>query len=311
MERGHATPNLSFLARTRGHRYYSGMLTALNLLAAMDQSQLAAPSGRERLDDLAQGQKIQDEINQLRISRGDKPVGFKIGFTNRDLWPVYGVNAPIWAPVWDKTLFQSDAGPSVWIAEIDLNAIGKAAGSFSLARLEPEIVLGLRHAPASSSLADVADAVEWVAHGFEIVQSVYPDWSFTAAEAFAAQGLHGALLVGTRRKVLIHAQLSEYLSAVRLNMTCNGDGIADGDGSVVLDGPIQALAHLVEMLAAGPPLPEPLRLQAGSIITTGTLTDAQPLLARQHWQTGITSAASPEIAASTLEAPLVDLRLLT
>ena len=27
-----------------------------------------------------------------------------------------------------------------------------------------------------------------------------------------------------------------------------------------------------------PPLAEPLRLQAGSIITTGTLTDAQPLL---------------------------------
>jgi hypothetical protein len=65
------------------------------------------------------------------------------------------------------------------------------------------------------------------------------------------------------------------------------------------------------MLSRQPALPEALRLQAGSIITTGSLTDAQPLLARQHWQTGIASAASPEIAAGTLEAPLVDLRLLT
>ena len=65
------------------------------------------------------------------------------------------------------------------------------------------------------------------------------------------------------------------------------------------------------MLGKQPPLAAPLQLRAGSIITTGTLTDAQPLLPRQHWQTGIVSSASPEIAASTLEAPLVDLRLIT
>ena len=295
----------------RRPRYHSGMLTATNLLAAMDQSRFAAPAERERLEDLAQAQQIQSELNQLRLARGDRPAGFKIGFTNRALWPLYGVSHPIWAPVWDKTLFQSNAGPSVQIVDIDLNAIGKAIGGFNLPRLEPEIVLGLRHAPAGNSLEEVADAVEWAAHGFEIVQCAYPEWSFTAAEAFAAQGLHGALLIGPRRKVLVHEQLSEFLSAVRLNMTCNGDVIADGDGSAVLDGPIQALAHLVEMLSRQPALPEALRLQAGSIITTGSLTDAQPLLARQHWQTGIASAASPEIAAGTLEAPLVDLRLLT
>lgn len=277
----------------------------------MDQSRFAAPVERERLDDLAQAQKIQDELNGLRLARGDQPAGFKIGFTNRALWPLYGVSHPIWAPVWDKTLYQSKAGPSVQIVDIDLNAIGKPAGCFNLPRLEPEIVLGLRRAPASSSLEDVADAVEWAAHGFEIVQCAYPDWSFTAAEAFAAQGLHGALLIGPRRKVLVHEQLATFLAAVRLNMTCNGDVIADGDGSAVLDGPIQALAHLVDMLAKRPALPDSLQLKTGSIITTGSLTDAQPLLSRQHWQTGIASAASPEIAGSTLEAPLVDLRLLT
>jgi 2-oxo-3-hexenedioate decarboxylase len=94
-------------------------------------------------------------------------------------------------------------------------------------------------------------------------------------------------------------------------MTCNGGVIADGDGTAVLDGPVQALAHLVDMLARQPPLPAPLQLKAGSIVTTGSLTDAQPLLPGQHWQTGIASAASPEIARTTLSGPLVDLRLLT
>jgi 2-keto-4-pentenoate hydratase len=277
----------------------------------MDQAQFAAPVQRERLQDLEEAQRIQAEVNALRMARGDRPVGFKIGFTNRSLWPVYNVFHPIWAPVWDRTVYQSDARPSVQIADIDMNAIGKPLSAFCLPRLEPEIVLGLRQAPASSSLQDVADSVEWVAHGFEIVQSAYPDWSFTAAESFAAQSLHAALLIGPRRKVVDHRQLAVFLSAVRLNMTCNGGVIADGDGTLVLDGPIHAFAHLVEMLGKRAPLPEPLQLKAGSIITTGTLTDAQPLLPRQHWQTGISSSAAPEIAAGTLEAPLVDLRLVT
>jgi 2-oxo-3-hexenedioate decarboxylase len=287
------------------------MLKAQDLLNAMDRAQLAAPAQRQRLDDLSQGHQLQAEINDFRIARGEKPVGFKIGFTNRSLWPIYNVSHPIWAPVWDRTLYLSDAGPSVQIVDIDMKEIGKPLDAFSLPRLEPEIVLGLRRAPASSDLEEVADAVEWVAHGFEIVQSPYPDWSFTAAEATAAQSLHGALLVGPRRKVLLHRQLPAFLSAVRVNMTCRGDIIADGDGSAVLDGPIQALAHLVEMLARAPALTQSLQLQAGSIITTGTMTDAQPLLPRQHWHTGISSAASPEVAASTLEAPLVDIRLST
>jgi len=287
------------------------MLTAQIILDAMDRAQFAAPAKREILENLSQGQQIQSEVNALRLARGDKPMGFKIGFTNRALWPLYNVFHPIWAPVWDKTVYQSDARPSVRIADIDMNEIGKPLSAFSLPRLEPEIVLGLRQAPASSSLEDVADSVDWVAHGFEIVQSAFPDWIFTAAESFAAQSLHGALLIGPRRKVLVHSQLPAFLSAVRLNMSCNGDVIADGEGTSVLDGPIQALAHLVEMLGRQPPLAAPLVLGAGSIVTTGTLTDAQPLLPHQHWQTAIHSAAPPELAASTLDAPLVDLRLAT
>ena len=286
------------------------MLTATDLLLAMDQVRFAAPSGRERLDDLAAARRLQADINRLRLDRGDKPLGYKIGFTNRSLWPVYGVSEPIWAPIWNTTVFQSDAGPSVQIAHVELDRIGKPIGSFNLPRMEPEVVLGLRKAPASDSLEDLADAVEWVAHGYELVQSAWPDWKFSAAEAFAAQGMHGALLIGPRRQVLAHGQLPAFLAAVRVNLTCNGDVIADGDGTAVLDGPVQALGHLVRMLAENPP-DDPFRLGPGSIVTTGTLTDAQPLLKGQHWATGVSSSAPPAIATSTLSAPLVDLSMRT
>ena len=43
-------------------------------------------------------------VRQLRINRGEVPRGYKIGFTNRTIWPRYGVYAPIWGTVWNTTL---------------------------------------------------------------------------------------------------------------------------------------------------------------------------------------------------------------
>ena len=44
-----------------------------------------------------------DTLRRLRIARGEKPLGYKIGFTNRSIWERYGVHQPIWGPVWDST----------------------------------------------------------------------------------------------------------------------------------------------------------------------------------------------------------------
>ena len=131
-----------------------------------------------------------------RSGRGGRPaasgcVGRKIGFTNTTIWPLYGVSAPMWNFVYDSTVH-------------DLEAV---AGGFDLRglaepRIEPEIVLGLAAAPeAGMSEEALLGCVGWVAHGFEIVQSVYPGWKLTGAESAAAFGLHGALLIGPRHAI--------------------------------------------------------------------------------------------------------------
>ncbi len=38
------------------------------------------------------------------MARGERPVGRKIGFTNRTIWAEYGVYAPIWGDMYDTTL---------------------------------------------------------------------------------------------------------------------------------------------------------------------------------------------------------------
>ena len=47
---------------------------------------------------------------------------------------------------------------------------------------------------AQMSDLELLDCIEWVAHGFEIVQSLFPAWKFSAADTVAAYGLHGAAI---------------------------------------------------------------------------------------------------------------------
>ena len=194
------------------------------------------------------------------VARGERPVGYKIGFTNRTIWPLYGINHPIWAPVYDTT-----------VELLNGTRCEVTAARFVEARLEPEIVFGLRSVPASSEPADLVTAIDWYAHGYEIVQSVYPGWKQTAAEAFAAQGMHGALKVGPRHPLSLLRDPATQLAALQIQLLLNGDPKAQGVGANVLGGPIQALSHLVRELAN-----RGQALRPGDIITTGTLTDAMP-----------------------------------
>src|SRR5262249_59264151 len=53
-----------------------------------------------------------------------------------------------------------------------------------------------RPPPVTRDETAILESIDWIAHGFEIVQSLYPDWRFRKVDAIAACGLHGALVVG-------------------------------------------------------------------------------------------------------------------
>ena len=58
----------------------------------------------------------------------------------------------------------------------------RAAAGTCAARIEPEIVLHLADAPRiGMNEADLAGCIDWVAHGFEIVDAIFPNWSFAAS----------------------------------------------------------------------------------------------------------------------------------
>ena len=141
--------------------------------------------------------------NELRVANGYKPVGRKIGFTNRQMWDEYGVGAPNWGYVYDRTLH-------------DL-AVPLPLAPYTEPKIEPEIMFGLAAAP-SSGMDDAAllSCIAWVAHGFEIVQSIFPGWKFSLPDCTAANAMHGALLVGPRHEIGTRAdEWLRTLAAIR------------------------------------------------------------------------------------------------
>jgi 2-oxo-3-hexenedioate decarboxylase len=235
------------------------------------------PSAADPAFDLRAAFAAADELGRLRIARGEKPLGYKIGFTNRSIWARYGVHQPIWGRVWDSTA-----------ALLDGAAVTMSLGGLSQPRLEPEVVFGFARSPrAGMSLVELQGCLEWVAHGLEIVHTHFEGWRFTAADTVADFALHGRLRVGPRVPVHGWASLADDLAALRVELLCDGHVVDRGQGTVVLDGPLNALRLWVDAMAVHTP---GWSVRAGDMVTTGTITDAWPLQPGQTWSTTLSDA---------------------
>lgn len=248
------------------------------LLAAYDGAQLTSlPSERPHGLAMADAFGVAERLRAARIARGERPMGYKIGFTNRGIWPRYGVFEPIWAPVWSSTL-----------QVLDGDAASVSLAGLVQPRLEPEIVFGLSASPrAGMDEAELTACLAWVAHGVEIVHTHFADWRFTAPDTVADFALHGRLLVGPRVPVTVFERLGEELAALSLTLSCDGREIEQGSGRNVLDGPLNALRLWIDAMAQRTPH---WPIAPGDVVTTGTLTDAWPLAAGQAWQTTVSDA---------------------
>ena len=262
---------------------------ARQLLEALDQaSTLAATfTAREPSFDLAQAFAVANELRRLRIARGEVPLGYKIGFTNRGIWARYGVFAPIWGPVWNTT-----------VENVDSAATSVSLAPFAEPRLEPEIMFGLARAPdPGMSNGDLAGCIEWIAHGYEIVHTHFAGWRFAAADTVADFALHGRLFVGPRVPIARFAEVGDVaaqLAAVRVTLCCDGREVEEGGAEIVLDGPLNAFRLWVDAMSVQA---ERWPIRAGDIVTTGTITDAAPLAPGQCWQTRL---SDPRLLGVTL-----------
>lgn len=236
--------------------------------------------------------RISREVLRRREASGWRRVGRKIGFTNRTIWNQYGVYEPIFGYMYDRTV--SYIPDRVW----DIDGHGPE-GVLSLEGLvqpliEPEIVFQLKSTPpVTDDPIALLRSIAWVGHGVEIVQCHFPEWKFAVADTIADGGLHGRYAVGLGVWVddKTIGRLAERLSTFRLTLINKGGVAATGGGELVLGSPLNALAHLVRTLAS---LPDHPSLEAGELVTTGTLTTALPVEPGEAWYTRLHGLADFE-----------------
>ena len=261
---------------------------ARELLHAHDHARLIASyAAGDASFDLDAAYQVAAELMRVRRSRGCREIGRKIGFTNRSIWALYGVDAPMWAHVYDDTVSWARDGR----AEVSL------AGTVS-PRMEPEILFKLR-APVPVGCDDAEQllrSAEWYAHSVEIVHSHF-DWKFKLADATADWACHAHLVIGEPQPIREQdiASLARALPAVKAALLQGGVRRIEGIGANVLGSPAYALGFLADLLAKQPFM-QPLA--AGEVISTGTITDALPVKPGEVWSTEISGVPAQNLTIS-------------
>jgi 2-keto-4-pentenoate hydratase len=265
------------------------------LLDARAQSRVLPLLSADGPLSLPDAYQIAARICAIRTAQGETQIGRKIGFAVRKDWDRYGITdamrVPIWAPVFDTTVRYAE----------DTHGAQSLQGALQ-PRIEPEIVFKLGATPPpDATLEQMADCIEWMAHGFEIVSCPFATWEFTVADAIAGFGLHGTLIVGEPH-VLSSAtrrNLALLLTSATVSLSCSTDSTAilraAGFCNDLLDSPLHALLQLQQLLKLQP---DAAPLRAGEIISTGSWTDAYPIQAGQTWITAFSGIALQGLTVS-------------
>jgi 2-oxo-3-hexenedioate decarboxylase len=243
-----------------------------SLRAAYARRELVAPpSSRDASFDLDAAYDVESELRRLGRAEGRRVVGLKVGYANRAVWRALKLETLVWAAMYDDTVRHA-AGADAQLSVARMTS----------AKIEPEIVVKLARPIASAEAPAVLESIEWFALGFELIDCVYPDWKFQPADFVAAYGLHAALLVGEPTRVTpAHVpQLVEQLAQFKVRLSRNGQLVEEGGGKNALRSPALCVGELAAALGRRTGA-EPL--EAGHLVSTGTLTTSQPCAAGERW----------------------------
>jgi len=238
---------------------------------------LCPPTGAESLG-LDAAYRIQDDLLGRRVERGERLVGWKLGYTSDAMRAQMGVAEPNHGPLTDAMLVGG----------------GELSRALRQPRVEPEVAVVLADDVAGPvSPHRLRAAIGQVRAALEVVDSTWVDYRFSLADntadgSSAAQVVLGEpIVLGTGRSAI------EDLDDIAVELVVDGAVVGRSTSAAAMGSPLRALAWLVGALAArGRVLP------AGSVVITGGLTAAYPLRAGASATATFTTAGGVARAAA-------------
>jgi 2-keto-4-pentenoate hydratase len=215
----------------------------------------------ESINSLADAYAIQSAWTAMRVARGEKIMGRKIGLTAKAVQEQLGVDQPDYGTLWQSSFHEAKNG-----------AVTIAASDFIAPRIEGEIafLIGKSLDRPGIMPADVLAATEACALGVEIVDSRIADWKIKFFDTIADNASYGGFTLGPWDRKLRDADLA----AIGMTISQNGAPVAEGTGAAVLGGPAISCAWLANKL-----LEFGVSLKPGDVVISGALMKMIPFKA--------------------------------
>ena len=133
---------------------------------------------------VTQAWQLQTAVADLRIKRGEKPVGYKIGLVSKHNQNMIGMNHPSWGRLWDTEQYTDGA------------QLKKSNYANPSMEAEFGIVLGSDIDPAKAEFKDIIDGIASVHPVIEIHNFVFRGAHPKGPELLANNAIHAGVVMG-------------------------------------------------------------------------------------------------------------------
>ena len=217
---------------------------------------------------------IQTHWTQMRLDRGEKIAGRKIGLTSIAIQQQLGVSEPDYGTIWQSSHY----------ATVN-NRVEIPAGDFLQPRLEAEVafLIGRPLQGPHITPQEVLAATDAMGVVVEIVASRIADWRIKLVDTIADNASYGGFVLGQWNSNLRNADLRTLGFTVHKN----GELAAEGVGAAAMGHPALSVAWLANKLHQFN-----INLQPGDVILSGGVTKMLPVAAGDSFTFNMTGQPS-------------------
>jgi 2-keto-4-pentenoate hydratase len=240
------------------------------LLDQAEQSRVPLPPLSQEYPTLtpAQAYAIQSAWLDLKLARGARIIGHKIGLTSRAMQELLGIDQPDYGFLLDSMAVAS----SSTLSRTD----------FLLPRIEPEIAFWLAQDLKGPGITvdAVLAATRGVSPALELVDSRIAKWQINLPDTIADNASSARVIVSEQIVPLDGLDLA----AEAVTLTRNGVEVGSGNGATVLGHPAEAVVWLANKLAE-----YGIAIAAGQLVLPGAMCAAATVAAGETYRAVFTT----------------------
>lgn len=199
---------------------------------------------------LEEAYEIQRMAIQLRVERGEKITGYKLGFTSKAKMEQMGVHDLIWGILTDDMELRQGETVSLnrWIHP----------------RAEPEIAFRVsKDINRELSLEELPEYLDAMAPALEIIDSRYENFKFSLEDVVADNCSSTGYVIGDWQP------LSTEISNLKMDLLVDNNIVESASSAAILDNPLQSVVELSRLTTqAG------LTVKKGQVVLAGAATAA-------------------------------------